>query len=143
MSCLSYDWLLIFLLLIGFFSMKQSKRVPVSIRFSADSGLKPYYLTIAKKLKEWHPDILLDRHILPAVKGGENDESLSVFEVLVDGKIVVEKKKRGDSSVFVSMGELDLAIARARRKRRPSTDYGEDLNSSVLSEMLRIRKSAD
>ena len=119
----------------------------VTIRYSGDSGLKPYYLTVAKKLKASHPDVLIEKRILSAVDG-DNDLT---FEILVDGKVIVgnrrSRKQRfsgvnevsGGKSVYISMQELDLAISKARRKRRPSTLYGEENSSeaSVRLEMLR------
>lgn len=109
----------------------------VSIRYSAESGLKPFFLTVAKRIKETFPDVILERVILPKVVVGESGFDAksafagSTFEVLVDGKVVVRRapgRKGGVSNemtVFVSMQELDVAISRARRRRRPSTSYGE------------------
>lgn len=118
------------------FLIMQDKRVVVTIRYSSGAGLKPYFLTVAKKLKASHTDVIIERRILPSVDKDEGEEA--TFEVLVDGKIVVgkgrprkQKVARVDMSwarsVFVSMQELDLNISRARRRRRPSTMvYGED-----------------
>mmetsp|Transcript_22014 Transcript_22014/g.49328 ORF Transcript_22014/g.49328 Transcript_22014/m.49328 type:complete len:356 (+) Transcript_22014:201-1268(+) len=40
------------------FSVEENKkRVPVTIRYSEDSGLKPYYLTVAKRVKDQYPDV--------------------------------------------------------------------------------------
>jgi hypothetical protein len=108
--------------------------------------LRPYFLTVAKKLKASHPDVVLERRILPAVEGDEK-----TFEVLVDSKVVVGKgrsrKQRGrvdmsreQQSIFVSMQELDLAIMRARRKRRPSTMYGDEGSGTTRLETLRKSK---
>jgi hypothetical protein len=112
----------------------------VSIRYSAESGLKPYFLTVAKRIKDTFPDVLLERMILPKVEIGESgfdskgSAAGSVFEVLVDGKVVVRTapgrkvdRSGNKMTVFVSMQEVDTAISRARRKRRPSTVYGDDL----------------
>jgi hypothetical protein len=119
------------------FLTMQEKRAVVTIRYSGDAGLKPYFLTMAKKIKASHPDVIVERRILPPVVDGE----ASTFEVLVDGKVIIGKsrhRKGGGSSrgvempqntrrsVFVSMSELDLAISRARRKQRPTTAYGGD-----------------
>ena len=111
--------------------------------------MKPYFLTVAKKLKEVHPDILLDKVILPKVETSNEGASpiAPTFEVVVDGKVViptVAKKDRegmGGHIIFVSMQELDGAIARARRRRRPSTVYGED-EANVRLEMLKVRAAA-
>ena len=49
-----------------------------------------------------------------------------------------------DGSVFVSMQELDLAISKARRKRRPTTLYGEDpSNAGMRLEMLRKSRAEE
>jgi hypothetical protein len=130
----------------------QEKRVVVTVRYSGGAGLKPYFLTVAKKLKLSNPDVVLERRILPTVSDVESE---ATFEVLVDKKVVVgngriRKQKVGNvdtshgRSVFVSMQELDLAICRARRRRRPSTLYGE-LNNPAGLETLRKTKgtSAD
>jgi hypothetical protein len=125
----------------------QDKRVVVTIQYTAESGLKPYFLTVAKKIKASNPDVILEKRILPAVnEGGE-----PTFEVVVDDKVVVGKNNAriqrlgsdriiqdstGGMSVFVSMGELDLAISKARRRRRPHTMYGKE-NESTIREMLR------
>jgi hypothetical protein len=117
------------------FLTMQEKRAIVTIRYSGDAGLKPYFLTIAKKLKTSHPDVMIERLILPAVADGNE----ATFEVLVDGKVVIGKSRPrkvargvvdmhviGRRSIYVSMSELDLSISRARRKHRPSTVYGDD-----------------
>jgi hypothetical protein len=135
------------------FLTMQDKRVVVTIRYSGESGLRPYFLTVAKKLKQSHPDVLVERRILPAVPSSSSDgmEGEATFEILVDGTVVVGRTKarrakvaRVDMSksrsVFVSMQELDFAITRARRRRRPSTTvYGdkEATIGGVRKEMLR------
>lgn len=89
--------------------------------------------------------------------GGVSDEASnlagSTFEVLVDGKVVVRtapgRKDRQyyynpsdpqSLTVFVSMQELDMAISRARRRRRPTTVYGEE-GSNVRLEVLKNKAS--
>ena len=108
--------------------------------------MKPYFLTVAKRIKEAYPDVLLERVILPKVDIGESGFAAgdpyagSTFEVLVDGKAVVKTAPAGRKTynmggkmtVFVSMDELEIAIGRARRKRRPSTVYGEDGTTGVI-----------
>lgn len=90
----------------------QEKRVKVTIRYSADAGLRPFYLTVASRIKSAHPDIILEKRILPNPTGS-SDITDSVFEVLVDGKIVVGKKKtkllkvRTSSSSSSRSGEDD------------------------------------
>jgi len=95
-------------------------------------------LTAAKKLKASHPDVLVERRILGEADAGDE----AIFEILVDGKVVVgkgrarrQKVARVDMSksrsVFVSMQELDVAISRARRRKRPTTTvYGETTTDS-------------
>jgi hypothetical protein len=116
--------------------------VPVVIRYTADSGLKPYFLTVAQKIKQSHPDVILDKTILPAMEDIE-----TTFEVVVDGKVVVGQARKeretikAGLNVFVSMQEVELAIVRARRRRRPATVYGEDA-SDIRLEMLRSKHAA-
>ena len=70
----------------------QEKRVKVTIRYSASSGLRPFYLTVADKIKSYHPDVLLERRVVPKVGSDAGEQGL-IFEVLVDGKVIVGKKK--------------------------------------------------
>lgn len=118
-------------------SEENKKRVLVTIRYSAESGLKPYYLTVAKRVKDQYPDIFIEQ--IEVAGGGNGGETLAEgetsgtgsFEVSVDGKIVVRTNNQRATgthtgSIFVSMTEMDLAIARARKRRRPSTVYGEN-----------------
>lgn len=128
--------------------VEQSKRVPVAIRYSADSGMKPYFLTVAKKLKEAHPDIILDRVILPKVEVGDGKAEVApTFEVMVDGKVVIptvgrkDRDGMGGTIIFVSMQELEVAISRARRRRRPTTVYGEE-EANVRLEILKAKAAA-
>lgn len=72
-------------------SIIQEKRVKVSIRYSADAGLRPFYLTVASRIKSAHPDVILEKRILPNPAGSDSTES--IFEVQVDGKTVIGKKK--------------------------------------------------
>lgn len=118
------------------------------MRYSAESGLKPYYLTVAKKIKEAYPDVMFDTVVLPKVQMSENNSGNDgvTFEVIVDGKIVVRSPGRKGSygienmHVFVNMQEVEAAIVRARKRRRPQTFYGED-DSNARLEMLK-NKSA-
>jgi hypothetical protein len=98
-----------------------------------------------------HPDILIEKRILPALDADAKDDP--TFEVLVDGKVCVGKGKiqiqklgssssiedmTGGMSVFVSMQELDSIISKARRRRRPNTSYGDD---SAKVDLDTMRKS--
>ncbi|KAL9190636.1 hypothetical protein ACHAXT_000342 [Thalassiosira profunda] len=70
----------------------QEKRVRVTVRYSAEAGLRPFYLTVASRIKSTYPDVLLEKRILPKV-GSDAGEEEAVFEVIVDGKTVIGKKK--------------------------------------------------
>jgi hypothetical protein len=103
---------------------------------------------VAKKLKASHPDVVIEKRIFPTVVGAGD----IIFEILVDGKVVLgtSRKQRGmdatdGKSVFVSMQQLDLAISKARRKRRPSTLYGEDPSTAngIRLDMLRRVRQED
>ena len=157
-----------------------NKRVPVEIRYnSQQSGLRPFFLTVAKKVKDKYPDVVVQKTDLASLSssggGGEAAPGDSmVFEVLVDGKGVVGKAETnrqsigngnggGSSggvgspvdlangiSIYVSMSEIDQAITKARRKRRPSTTYsqqGEDREpegvSAIRLEVLRLRQQQE
>jgi hypothetical protein len=91
---------------------------------------------------------VIEKRILPAM-AGDGDVA---FEILVDDKLLVGKqrsrKQRGvdagdGKSVFVSMQELDLAISKARRKRRPTTLYGDDPSAGALMRLEMLRKSQE
>jgi len=136
------------------FMNMQDKRVVVTIRYSGDSGLEPYYLTVGKKIRSSHPDVLIEKRILPASldhhmmqnSGSGNSErgnknNRPTFEILVDGKVVVGKSATmpqrlvtqsedttGGISVFVSMEEMDMSISKARRKRRPTNNNHNNNN---------------
>jgi hypothetical protein len=119
----------------------QDKRVVVTICYSGESGLRPYFLSAAKRIKAAFPDVLIERRILPSASSNRNNfegsEDAGIFEILVDGKEVIGKVrsnrnvKFGSSSkpplnkkiVFVNMETLGVAISRARRRRRPNTSY--------------------
>lgn len=131
------------------FLTMQDKRVVATIRYT--EGLKPYYLTAAQKIKASHPDVVIEKRILPSISSGGSEAASDskVFEVLVDEKLVVgnnpKRSRKGDGSVYVSMQEMDLAISKARRKRRPTTLYGEDPsnNAGVRLEMLRKSRTEE
>ncbi|KAL3937383.1 MAG: hypothetical protein SGBAC_007511 [Bacillariaceae sp.] len=135
------------------FLTMQSKRVPVSVRYSEKSGLRPYYLTVAKKIKEAYPDVVLDKIILPKVEASgmdNNNHSIegATFEVVVDGKIVVRWPSRKGSfgeniHVFVNMHEVEAAVCRARKRRRPQTVYGEDDSDARLKGILKNKNNAN
>lgn len=140
------------------FVTMQDKRVVVTVTYSGLSGLRPFFLTFAKKIKAQNPDVIIEQRILPPVE--QNGEP--VFEILVDGKLVIGKgqsKKQGvrrssssvsqedlagGLSVFVSVEDVTTAITKARKRRRPSTAYsseedgsGRSKSSAVRLEMLR------
>lgn len=120
----------------------------VTVQYSESSGLKPYYLTVAKKIKASHPDVLVEKRILPALYADPYSDMK--FEILVDGKTVIGKSSMqmlkgseelsGGVSVFISMQELDMAISKARRRRRPSTLYGNEDSAATLEVLRMARK---
>lgn len=115
----------------------QEKRVVVTFRFSDVPYLKPYYLTFASKLKKLHPDLFIQKIPIPMVASSESKSADPIFEVLVDGKVIMgggrtQERHAGrievtkTQSIFVSMEQISHAIIKARRKRRPTTLYGDD-----------------
>ena len=137
------------------FLTMQGKRVIVTIRYSGEAGLKPYFLTAAKKIKASHPDVILERRQMADIDK-EDTSSEPSFEILVDGKVVVgnnksrSRKKIGNvdlsrsQSIFVSMQELDKEICRARRRRRPAaTVYGEVHEPAEVQNPLRLEGLRD
>jgi hypothetical protein len=126
----------------------------VTIRYSAESGMKPYYLTVAKRVKDLYPDVIINSVEVQPLDGSKsktddmddkkgdiknlniNNGSTDVgwsetFEVIVDDKIVVRtgraNQQNNFGSVFVSMTEMDIAITRARKRRLSTTIvYGEN-----------------
>ena len=53
--------------------------------------MRPFYLTVANRVKSAHPDVLLEKRILP--RAGSEGGGEAVFEVIIDGKTVIGKKK--------------------------------------------------
>ena len=102
------------------FVTMQEKRVVVCFRFTEAPYLKPYFLTIASKLKKQHSDIIIETRALPMVDANAQP----IFELLVDGKVVMGGASGGrerhilggrvdvanTQSVFVSMEQISLAI---------------------------------
>lgn len=136
----------------------QEKRVHVSITYSSIPGLRPYYLTIANKIKASNPDVIVEKVLLPH---GEDDVlEDTIFEVMVDGKVVIGKprskfqsvRRSGNDevsnnkvygmSVYISMEDLNVAIGKARKKRRPSSAYiAEGRGKAIRLEMLMKQKN--
>lgn len=115
------------------------------MKYSEQSNLRPYFLTVAKKIKDAFPDVVLEKILVPKVEASEqNKKEVSTFEVVVDGKIIVRSPSRKGSlvgeqiHVFVNMREIEAAIVRARKRRRPQTVYGEEDGNSRL-EILKSK----
>ena len=107
------------------------------VRYSATPGLRPYYLTITKKIKEANPDVIVEKAILPTTENDVLEDT--IFEVLIDGKVVIGKprtkfqsvRRSGKDeinnnkvygmSIYVSVDDINVAIGKARKKRRPAT----------------------
>jgi len=120
--------------------LSKEKRVHVKIRYSQTPGLRPYFLTVAKKIKLSNPDVVVEKVILPSIDDDSVEDS-TVFEVVVDGKIVIgkartkwckvqrssstkddiNKNKMFGLSVYVSLEDINVAVGKARKKRRPAT----------------------
>jgi len=131
----------------------QEKRVNVKIRYSNVQGLRPFYLTVATLIKSRHGDVVLEKELLPVV--GEEGEEEPVFEIIIDGKTVPSrnnyqpvtandrKNLANGLSVFIPMEEVNAAIAKARRRRRPTTTVyaqsveADDGKTSVRLEMKK------
>ena len=101
-------------------------------------------MTTAKKIKDSNPDVIVEKRIIPRTEEHKDEETL--FEVLVDNRVVIGKpqckwqgvtrsasgKDNDDTinqvfgmSVYISMTDINEAIAKARRKRRPNTAYAQ------------------
>ena len=133
------------------FLTMQEKRVVVTFRFTDVPYLRPYFLTFASKLKKRHSDIIIEKRALSVVDANAQPN----FEVIVDGKTVMgggssnsrERHVLGGrvdvqntQSVYVSMEQISSAIAKARKKRRPTTLYGEDEDLEDVDPDRVIRK---
>ncbi|GMH57959.1 hypothetical protein TL16_g02508 [Triparma laevis f. inornata] len=104
----------------------QEKRVVVTLRYTGGLNLRPYFLTTASLIKKSHPDCLIEKIILTPKPGGEK-----TFELLVDEKLVIGRSRcrdlgGGKMSVYLNWGDIDAAMIKARRKRRPSTGYNAE-----------------
>ena len=124
----------------------------ITIIFTENSGLWPFFLTAANRIKMAYPDVLIEKRVLPrAGQGGDNAPDVnSIFEIQVDGRKIAgngANKKLSNSvgTAFVPMKELELAISRARKRRRPTTFYGKQNENSeaVRLDMLRKAKIED
>lgn len=101
---------------------------------------------MAKKLKASHPDLIIERQILPRTEKGDSGEKEPTFEIVIDNKVAVGigkgrphkakiSRMQKERSVFVSMSELDIAISRARRRVRPTTTvYGDNEETSLTQD---------
>jgi hypothetical protein len=134
--------------------------VNVTIRFSQVPGLRPYFLTIARKIKQKYPDVIIEKEVIPIGEDDSKEREDIVFDVLVDGKAVVSKsntkwhhvRRSGKEdiknnkvygmSIYLSMGDIDAAIAKARKKRRPSTAYSDEIKTVGL-QLLREKRDRD
>lgn len=129
--------------------LHQEKRVVVTISFTERAGLRSFFLTAAQRIKIAHPDVLIEKKVLPSTRSANEKQNnmpdpKAVFEIQVDGRKVVgnaadKKLPSSTGTAFVPMQELGLAISKARKRRRPSTFYGSgnDPKNSVRLEMLR------
>ena len=72
----------------------------MTIRYTGNAGLRPFFLTVAKYIKTSNPDVIIERNILPSVEGSE--DATTTFEVIVDGKIIVGKDKMKRQNISAS-----------------------------------------
>mmetsp|Transcript_6438 Transcript_6438/g.12718 ORF Transcript_6438/g.12718 Transcript_6438/m.12718 type:complete len:187 (-) Transcript_6438:12-572(-) len=111
----------------------QEKRVVTTIRYTGGIGLRRYFLTSASLLKRSNPDVLIEKVVLPNNKGFKSGSGSqdAVFEILVDGKPILGRSRvrevgEGVWSVYFNREDLEEAIKKARRRRRPETLYNTD-----------------
>ena len=120
----------------------KEKRVKVTIRYSAAAGLRPFYLTVASRIKSTHPDVLLEKRILPP---STNDATESIFEVVVDGKTVIGKKKvkmlkvRASSSSSSSRNDNEDDNTSTKDKNE-ATDSDIDGGRSIFVSMEKVEQ---
>lgn len=111
-------------------------------------------MTIARKIKQKYPDVVIEKAIIPIGEEESKKQEEIVFDVLVDGKLVsgksnikwhhvrrsgkkdIDNNKVYGMSVYLSVTDIDVAIAKARKKRRPSTAYSDEIKSVGL-QLLR------
>eukprot|EP00574_Skeletonema_japonicum_P009087 CAMPEP_0201716264 /NCGR_PEP_ID=MMETSP0593-20130828/2282_1 /ASSEMBLY_ACC=CAM_ASM_000672 /TAXON_ID=267983 /ORGANISM="Skeletonema japonicum, Strain CCMP2506" /LENGTH=272 /DNA_ID=CAMNT_0048206025 /DNA_START=33 /DNA_END=851 /DNA_ORIENTATION=+ len=121
----------------------QEKRVKVTIRYSASSGLRPFYLTVADKIKSYHPDVLLERRVVPKV-GSDAGEQGAIFEVLVDGKVIVGKKKtmflKVRTSSSSSSSNKDKGDDEDKRRENQSGEVNFAGGRSIFISMDRLEQ---
>lgn len=131
------------------------------IRYSEVPGLRPYFLTTAKKIKELNPDVIVEKYAIPMLEDYKGDET--TFEVVVDNRVIVGKPQckwqgvsRGNKdndntnnrvfgmSVYINMANVNEAIAKARRKRRPNTAYAQQgqMAKAIGLEILKAGESS-
>eukprot|EP00970_Alexandrium_tamarense_P015749 scaffold5469_cov175-Alexandrium_tamarense.AAC.10 len=121
------------------------KRVKVTIRYSADAGLRPFYLTVASQIKNTHPDVLLEKRILPPV-GSDAGGEQSVFEVVVDGKTVIGKKKtkllkvRTSSSSSSQRSDEDEDDGSGKKDKHEGTDSHIAGGRSIFVSMEKLEQ---
>lgn len=139
--------------------LSKDKRVPIVIRYSEVPGLRPYFLTTAKKIKEFNPDVIVEKFPIPMLEDSKSDDT--TFEVVVDNRVIVGKPQckwqgvsRGNKdndntnnrvfgmSVYINMENVNEAIAKARRKRRPNTAYAQQ-GPTAKAVGLEILKGGD
>lgn len=107
----------------------QERRVIVTVRYTNGCGLKPYFLTVAKKIKQSYPDVMIERILLYGGGGSKNlkkndyyiNDDDTVFEVCVDTKVIVGRssrrntRKKKSKSSFV-LGGYDTISSSNRRR---------------------------
>ena len=106
----------------------KEKRVVVTILFTENAGLRPFFLTVAQRIKAAHPDVFIEKRVLPRATQDTQDMN-AIFEIQVDGRKINGPNKKLSNNVgtaFIPMTEIAVAISKARKRRRPATFYGLD-----------------
>lgn len=103
----------------------QSKRVHLDVTYGGDDAaldeLDLIFSRTQKLVQAQFPDVMVEGARLPPGR----DDDATTFTMSIDGRVVYEKP-RERVGVFLSMRLLEREIARARRARRPTSNYGDD-----------------
>jgi hypothetical protein len=93
------------------FLTMQDKRVVVTIRYTEEAGLRPFFLTVAKKVKAMHPDVVLERRglvraLYPGGSSSSNNNIVSSNSIGNSGDGGSSDKSLSSTSSSSSSGSL-------------------------------------
>jgi hypothetical protein len=93
------------------FLTMQDKRVVVTIRYTEEAGLRPFFLTVAKKVKAMHPDVVLERRglvraLYPGGSSSSNNNIVSSSSIGNSGDGGSSDKSLSSTSSSSSSGSL-------------------------------------